>query len=107
MGCKDSDPRAAHLEAAKVSGKGEVVLCMVIIWANNPKQAEMAPSRGMSAGLDSAPASEGIKSHKISLPGVWGCVTAHGPLLLRNLSSTSFPCHHGLHRLRTLSFLPF
>lgn len=44
MGYKDFDLRVAHLEAAKVSGKGDDVLCTVIIWPNNPKRALMGPS---------------------------------------------------------------
>lgn len=52
MGYKGFDPRAAHLEAAKVSGKGGDVLFTAIIWPNNPKQAVMGSS---GAGSDSAP----------------------------------------------------
>lgn len=97
MGYKDFDLRVAHLEAAKVSGKGDDVLCTVIIWPNNPKRALMGPSltaSGAERWVGLCSYCEGIKSPNPSPPGFWGCVTAHGPLLLRNLSCTSFPCRH-------------
>lgn len=92
MGCKDFDPRAAHLEAAKVSGKGEDVLCMVIIWPNNPKRAVTGLSVGSEWWVGLCSYCEGIKTPSSSPPGIWDCVTAHCLLLLRNLFSASFLC---------------
>lgn len=51
MRYKDFDLQAAHLEAAKVSGNGNDVLCTVIIWPNNPKTGSSGSVRDRQTAL--------------------------------------------------------